>query len=242
MSDHLQDQPSAALTARIALLRKEKALTRMRDEIAQERRALPRQRVTATYEFISPTGSHSLGDLFAGRSQLLVYHFMFDATWDEGCVSCSLWADHYGPSIIHLAQRDVTLVTISNAPIDTLEAFRTRMGWTFDWVSCAGTTFGRDFNVSFDADEVKERGAMYNYVHRKRFPLTEAPGISVFQRDADGSVHHTYSTYARGLESMLGMYAMLDIVPKGRNEENGMSWVRHRDRYGTAESPCCEAR
>ncbi len=172
-------------------------------------------------------------DLFDGRSQLIVYHFMFDPAWDEGCKSCSFLADHYEPSIIHLQQRDVTLVTVSRAALDKLQAFQKRMGWKFKWVSSLGNDFNRDYYVSFSPEELAQE-VYYNY-GMQSFPAPEAPGISVFFKDDNGEVFHTYSSYARGLDMFLGAYHLLDIVPKGRDEDGlsfTMEWIRHHDRYG----------
>lgn len=222
------------IVARQELLKQEKELTRLRDQLSQARRDLPWERVDKKYAFGGPNGQESLTDLFAGRSQLLVYHFMFDPEWDEGCKSCSLLADHYEPSIVHLNQRDVTMVTVSRCPLENIEAFRQRIGWRFKWVSSYGNDFNYDYHVSFTKEQL-ERGEMdYNYRVGKTFPVAEAPGISVFFRDEAGAVFHTYSTFARGLDMFLGVYHLLDIVPKGRDEAAlpyGMAWVRHRDKY-----------
>jgi predicted dithiol-disulfide oxidoreductase (DUF899 family) len=220
------------LHARTALLAREKALTRLRDEVSRERRALPWVRIEKDYVFDAPRGPMSLADLFDGRSQLLVYHFMFDPSWTDGCKSCSFWADNYNGVVVHLAHRDVTMVTVSRAPLPTLEAFKARMGWTFPWVSSHGSDFNHDFHVTFTDDE--RRGDVdYNY-QRQSFGSPEAPGASVFARDADGAVYHTYSCYSRGLDAMNGAYQWLDLTPKGRDEEglrSTMAWLRHHDRY-----------
>jgi len=221
------------LAARKAHLAKEKELTKMRDELARQRQELPWEKVEKNYVFDAPGGGKvTLGDLFAGRSQLVVYHFMFDPEWSQGCKSCSFVADHYNPAVIHLEHRDVTMVTISRAPIEKLEAFRKRIGWTFKWVSSFGNDFNPDFGVSFTEQELKSDGTVYNY-NRKPYPIKELPGMSVFARDEAGNIYHTYSTYARGLDIFLTAYNVLDIVPKGRDEEGlpGMAWLRHRDRY-----------
>ena len=221
------------VAARTALLDKEKAFSRLRDELTAERQALPWEKVEKDYRFDGPGGEESLADLFDGRSQLIVYHFMFDPDWDEGCKSCSYLADHYDRSIVHLAHRDVAMVTVSRAPLEKLEAFKRRMGWSFKWVSSAASDFNWDYHVSFTADELEKDEAYYNY-RKTSFPVTEAPGISVFYKDADGGLYHTYSSFARGLEVFIGTYHLLDIVPKGRDEAElsyGMEWVRHHDRY-----------
>ena len=221
------------VAARKALLEKEKAFTRARDALSRQRRELPWERVEKAYLFDGPDGEETLADLFAGRSQLIVYHFMFDPAWDEGCKSCSLLADHYAPAIVHLAQRDVTLVTVSRAPLARIEAFRTRMGWRFKWVSSFRSDFNRDYGVTFSPEDAAAGEAAYNYAATS-FPLTEAPGVSVFCMDESHEVFHTYSSYARGLDMFIGAYHLLDVVPKGRDEDGlafRMEWVRHRDRY-----------
>lgn len=224
------------LAARKELLAKEKEFTRLRDELSDQIRSLPWKKVKKEYNFQTKQGFQSLTDLFAGRSQLIVYHFMFGPEWQEGCKSCSLIADHYDPLIVHLADRDVSLVTISRAPLEDLLTFRERMGWTFDWVSSLNSEFNWDFQVSFAPEELEQGKAKYNYVEQP-FPVEEGPGLSVFYKDKQGQVYHTYSTYARGLETFLGVYRFLDIVPNGRDEGEltyGMEWVRHHDRYGDA--------
>lgn len=220
------------LEARKDLLAREKAATRERDEIARLRRELPWVRVGQEYVFDDAAGKLTLADLFDGRSQLVVYHFMFDPAWSQGCKSCSLVADHYNPAVIHLAHRDVSMVTVSRAPLEKIAAFKRRMGWSFRWVSSAGNTFNRDFRVSFDEGERTSGLPVYNF-STIAFPISEAPGLSVFTKDENGEIYHTYSTYARGLDIFLGVFQILDCVPKGRDEEDIpiMSWVRHHDRY-----------
>lgn len=218
------------IAARKELLKKEKEFTRLRDELSVMQRALPKERIEKKYVFDGPDGEETLADLFDGRSQLIVYHFMFDPEWEEGCKSCSLLADHYAPSIPHLVARDVTMVTVSRAPLEKLQAFSKRMSWNFKWVSSGNNDFNYDYNVSFKPDQEE---VVYNY-QKGKFRNTEMPGISVFEKDADGNVLHTYSSYGRGLESFLSVYQLLDIVPKGRDEGDlsyGMSWVRHHDKY-----------
>jgi predicted dithiol-disulfide oxidoreductase (DUF899 family) len=222
------------LVARKALLAKEKEWTRLRDRLSAERRALPWVKVDKAYVFDGPDGKVALADLFAGRSQLIVYHFMFGPGWPEGCKSCSFLADHFDGGAAHLANRDVTLAVVSRAPFAEIAAFKQRMGWKFPWVSSFGNEFNRDFHVSFTAAEVAKGKLDYNY-GLNEFPSPEAPGASVFYRGADGTIFHTYSSYARGLEPLIGAYSLLDLVPKGRDEGNlsyGMEWVRHHDRYG----------
>jgi predicted dithiol-disulfide oxidoreductase (DUF899 family) len=224
------------LQARKDLLAKEKDLSRRRDAVSAERRELPWVRVEKQYVFDSPGGKETLADLFAGRSQLIVYHFMFGPGWEQGCPSCSLIADHMDGAAVHLAQRDVTLAVVSRAPLPEIEAFKRRMGWRFKWVSSYGTDFNRDYHVSFTKEELAAGKVTYNY-DASNFPSEEAPGASVFYRDAAGAVFHTYSSYARGLDILIGAYNYLDLVPKGRDEaglEHSMAWVRHHDRYGPA--------
>ncbi len=220
--------------ARRALLADEKELTRLRDALARRRRELPWLRVDKEYLFDTPSGPRPLAQLFEGRSQLLIYHFMFDPSWTEGCKSCSYWADSYAGIGVHLAQRDVTMVTVSRAPRAVFEPFKLRMGWTFPWVSSFGSDFNYDFHVTF-TDEERQGLVDYNYQQRK-FGSSEAPGASVFYRDTDGAVDHTYSCYARGLDAMNAAYQWLDLTPKGRDEATlayPMAWLRHRDRYDT---------
>lgn len=225
------------LPLRKELLRKEKELTRLRDRLNAERRELPWVRVEKNYLFDGPGGKVSLTDLFAGRSQLVIYHFMFGPDWNEGCPSCSFVSDHIDGALAHLAARDVTMVMVSRAPLAKIEAFKKRMGWRFKWVSSYGGDFNPDFHVSFTKDEMAQGEVNYNYTMQE-FPSEEAPGISVFCRDAGGGVFHTYSAYGRGLEQLVGTYMILDMVPKGRDEDHlgfTMEWVRHHDRYGTDE-------
>lgn len=221
------------ITARKAHLAREKEFTRQRDRLSAERRQLPWVRVDRVYSFDGPDGRETLADLFAGRSQLIVYHFMFGPVWQEGCKSCSYLADHFDGSIVHLAQRDVTLVAVSRAPLPEIEAFKRRMGWRFRWVSSNGNDFNRDYHVSFTADEMANGEVYYNYA-RGQFPVEEAPGASAFYRDPAGAIFHTYSTYARGLDQLIGTYNLLDMAPKGRDEDGldfTMEWVKHHDRY-----------
>jgi predicted dithiol-disulfide oxidoreductase (DUF899 family) len=239
------------IAERKALLAREKVLTRMRDEIARERRSLPWVRVGQRYDFDTPGGRRTLAELFEGRSQLVVQHFMFGPGWEQGCPSCSFMADHTDGMNVHLAQRDVTLVAVSRAPLADIEQFRRRMGWQFTWVSSHGSDFNRDFGVTFTPEEMARGEVYYNYGMRP-FPAEDAPGISVFYKDETGEIFHTYSTYGRGVEVMMGAYNLLDLTPKGRDEDdvpNKMEWVRHHDRYepvrvaGAAPAPgsCCAA-
>jgi predicted dithiol-disulfide oxidoreductase (DUF899 family) len=222
------------LAERKALLIKEKALTRAQDALNAERQQLPMVKVDKEYVFDTTTGRRRLADLFDGRSQLVIYHFMMAPDWAEGCASCSLLADHIDGSLVHLAHRDVTVAVASRAPLANIEAFKRRMGWGFTWVSSCGNDFNHDYHVSFSAEEVAGGTSYYNFAATP-FPLEEAPGLSVFYRNATGEVFHSYSTYARGAESIIGAYRYLDLVPKGRDEQGlafTMSWVRHHDKYG----------
>lgn len=231
--------------ARKALMAQEKELTRARDRLSQARRALPWVRVEKAYVFDSPEGRQSLADLFRGRNQLVVQHFMFAPDWREGCKSCSFWADGFERIIPHLAARDTTLVAVSRAPLEKLAAFRRRMGWTFDWVSSEGCDFNYDYAVSFTPEQIKSGGKVYNF-GTSGFGIEEAPGISVFYRDANGDIFHTYSCFARGLDMMNATYQYLDLTPLGRHEEGlpyPMDWVRLRDRYQPAAeaAACCRS-
>ena len=221
------------LRERIELLAQEKALTRQRDALAARIRALPWVRVEKPYAFETPAGTATLAELFGGRSQLLVYHFMFDPGWPQGCQGCSFLADHYDGIQVHLRQRDLAFITVSRAPLAQIEPFRRRMGWSFPWVSSGDSGFGRDFGVSFTEAELASGRATYNFVDTAT-GMRELPGLSVFAKDGSGAVHHTYSTFARGLEEFLTAYRFLDLVPKGREEDGpgGMGWGRHHDRYG----------
>jgi len=226
------------LTARKALLQQEKELTYRREEIAQARRQLPRVRVEKDYTFDSTNGPVRLADLFQGRSQLIVYHFMFHPDWVEGCKSCSYVADHFDGMLPHLAARDTSFVAISRARLEHLSAFKRRMGWDFRWVSSHENNFNFDYGVSFTPELLATGEASYNFESLPRevppgMPL-ELPGASVFYKEDDGTVYHTYSTYARGLDTLMGTYQWLDLVPKGRDEaglKHTMEWVRHHDRY-----------
>lgn len=216
--------------ARLELLKAEKELTRLRDEVTRKRQALPWQRVDVAYRFDTTDGQRTLADLFDGRSQLLVQHFMFVEGWKHGCPSCSFMADHIDGMNRHLAHHDVTLVAVSRATLGEIEGFRKRMGWKFNWVSSHGSSFNFDFRVSFTPADTACGTIDYNYGQWRHLG-EEWPGISAFLKDDDGSVYHTYSTYGRGVEAMMGTYALLDLAPRGRNEEGPMSWVRHHDRY-----------
>jgi len=223
------------LAARKQHLIKEKELTRLRDQLSAERRELPWVKVEKPYVFDGPDGKETLADLFAGRSQLIVYHFMFAPGWEEGCRSCSFLADHIDGSVMHLAHRDVTLLAVSRAPLPQLAAFKKRMGWRFKWVSSYGNDFNSDYHVSFTKDDIAKGQTYYNYEVRASPSEGEAPGTSVFYQDETGNIFHTYSSYARGGDMLIGAYNYLDLVPKGRDEDAlafTMAWVRHHDRYG----------
>jgi len=228
------------LIARKAHLAEEKAFTRARDALSRQRRELPWVKVDKPYVFGGRNGNETLADLFGGKSQLIVYHFMLGPDWKEGCPSCSLLADHFDGAAIHLAQRDVAFVVVSRAPLPQIEAFKRRMGWRFKWVSSFGSDFNYDYQVSATAEEKATGKAMYNY-QMTEFPSEERPGASVFYKNEAGDVFHTYSAYGRGLDILIGAYNLLDIAPKGRDEAGlayTMAWVRHHDRYdGAAVDP-----
>jgi len=220
------------LAERTALLALEKNFSRQREELARQRRALPWVRVEKIYTFEGRNGPASLADLFASRSQLVVYHFMFKPEASAGCAHCSFWADHYSAAIPHLQHRDVTLVAISRASLAQIEAFRQRMGWSFNWVSSGGTDFNYDFQASFSPAQLASGEVFYNYAKSAAGPA-DREGISVFYRDDAGNVFHTYSCYARGIDMVNGTYQFLDLVPRGRDEAPGAAqdWVRYHDRY-----------
>ena len=219
------------LAARKKLLVKEKALTRLADKLAKERRALPWEAVAKDYVFEGPSGTETLSQLFDGRSQLVVYHFMFVPDWDAGCPHCSRWADNFNGIIAHLNQRDVSMVAVSRAPYAKLAAYRQRMGWSFKWVSSFGTDFNFDYHVSFTPEELKKGKAFYNF--KLQNPgVADREGVSVFARDAKGRIFRSYSTFARGIEALNLDYKYLDVVPKGRDEGGrGPFWVRRHDEY-----------
>ncbi len=223
------------LTARKALLAREKELTHLGDQIARERRALPWVRMDKDYVFASSEGPRRLADLFDGHHQLVVQHFMLPPGWEQGCKSCSYMADHTDPTLVHLAHRDTAFVAVSLAPLADIERFRQRMGWKFPWVSSYDTDFNRDFHVTFTAEEKENGTGDYNFGSKP--PGQEMPGVSVFWKNDAGEVFHTYSTYGRGVEVMMHTYNLLDLTPKGRDEDGldfTMAWVRHHDRYEAA--------
>ena len=221
------------LSVRTAFLAKEKEFTRLRDQLSRQRRELPWVKVDKAYEFDGPAGRETLADLFAGKGQLVVYHFMFAPEWDEGCPSCSFWADNFNGIDTHLDQRDVTFVAISRASLAKIESFKKRMGWTFKWVSSGRSDFNFDYNVSFTPDQRSGGTTFYNY--SKTDPgQADREGISVFLNDGAGTIYHTYSCYARGIDIVNGAYHFLDLVPKGRDEDGlgfTQAWVRYHDRY-----------
>ena len=250
-ADHPVVSRDRWIAERKALMAREKELTRLRDQIAEERRSLPWVRLEKDYVFDTPDGPRALSELFEGRRQLMVQHFMFGPGWEQGCPSCSYMADHTDGMTVHLAQRDISFVAVSRAPLAELQRFRQRMGWQFNWVSSNGNDFNRDFCVSFMPEEMARGEVYYNYTMQP-FPAEEAPGISVFYKNDAGEIFHTYSTYGRGVEVMMGTYSLIDLTPKGRNERdvpNRMEWVRHHDRYETAPAAkaaaaagsCCSA-
>ena len=221
------------LAARRALLLKEKNLTHARDELSRERRALPWTKVDKKYTFEGPNGIATMASLFGNCSQLIVYHFMFGTDWNEGCPSCSFWADNFNGIDVHLQHRDIQLVAISNGPFAKLAAYKQRMGWQFKWLSSASNSFNHDYRVSFTPDETSAGQLDYNFELRA-MSMSELPGISVFYQDPQGDIFHTYSCYARGLDMLNGAYHYMDLTPKGRDEaELGftMAWLRRRDQY-----------
>ncbi len=243
------------IAARKAYLVEEKAFSHARDALARKRRELPWEKVEKNYSFDTPQGKKSLADLFGGKSQLIVYHFMLGPGWEAGCPSCSYLADHFDGAVVHLAQRDVSFVVVSRAPLGEIAAFQRRMGWRFKWVSSFGSDFNQDYQVSFTPQEKAGGKVFYNYEFIDSFPSEERPGASVFYKNDAGEIFHTYSTYGRGLDILIGTYHFLDLTPKGRDEEGlawSMAWVRHHDRYDGAvvdtkasnEDPksasCCE--
>ncbi len=243
MTNHRVVSQQEWLEARHALVAKEKALTRQQDEVASERRELPWVRVEKEYVFETPEGKKTLGELFGTKSQLMVYHFMFAPEWEEGCQSCSMVTDTTNGNVPHLAARDVAFTLVSRAPLGKLEAYKRRMGWTAPWVSSGGTEFNRDFGVTFAAEEVTETSKAYNFGTSRPYGQ-EMHGLSVFAKDKDGTIYRTYSTYGRGAEPLLAVYAMLDMAPKGRDEDSlpyPMAWVKRHDQYEDAKTAgsCC---
>ena len=243
MSTHQVVSSEQWLAARKAFMDKEKDFTRLRDELAAERRALPWVKIDKRYVFDSDEGKRTLADLFGGKSQLIVYHFMLGPGWVQGCPSCSFLADHFDGAVIHLAQRDATLVVVSRAPLAEIQAYKKRMGWKFKWVSSFDNDFNRDFHVSFTPEEKAKGKVHYNYTMTE-FPSEEAPGLSAFVKDHNDEVFHTYSSYARGLDILIGTYNFLDMAPKGRDEGSlpwSMAWVKRHDEYEALppKGGCC---
>lgn len=232
MTTHPVVSQSDWLAARKKLLEKEKAFTKARDALSEERRALPWVKVEKGYVFDGPNGNETLADLFEERSQLIVYHFMFGPDWDAGCPHCSHWADNFNGIIVHLNQRDVSMVAVSRAAYAKLAAYKKRMGWSFKWLSSLETDFNFDLNVSFSAEQQAKKEAFYNFTLQDP-GVSEREGMSIFLKDPSGTIFHTYSTYARGIDMMSADYNYLDLVPKGRDEgSRGPFWVRRHDEYG----------
>jgi predicted dithiol-disulfide oxidoreductase (DUF899 family) len=222
------------MAARQAFLKKEREFTRLRDELNEARRALPWERVDKTYIFDAPTGTTSLADLFDSRRQLIVWHFMFGPEWQQGCSHCSFWADGWNGIVEHLKHRDTTMMAISQAPLAKIEAFKTRMGWSFAWVSAANTDFNFDYQASARPEELNAKRVLYNYREIEPFS-DQMHGCSAFYKDEDGEIYHTYSTYARGVDMLNVAYQFLDLTALGRDEDPSQphpsDWIRHRDRY-----------
>ncbi len=222
------------IEARKVLLQKEKEFTKLRDQLNQQRRDLPWVAVDKEYVFDGPNGKETLSDLFDGRSQLIVYHFMYDPNWDVGCPSCSFWADNFNNITVHLNQRDVTMIAVSRAPYNKIDAYKKRLGWDFEWVSSFDTNFNRDYYVSFTSEELEKKECFYNFTIQDP-TVSELPGVSVFYKDQAGKIFHTYSAYSRGIDILNNTYNYLDLVPKGRDEDGyefSMEWVRRHDEYG----------
>ena len=234
MQDHTVVPRDEWLSARRELLVKEKEFTRLRDELTAQRQALPWEKIDKHYVFDGPGGRMSLSDLFEGRSQLIISHFMFGPDWAEGCPSCSFWADSYDGVPVHLNERDISFAVVSRARLETLSAYKERMGWGFKWVSSFSTDFNYDAHVSFTPEEMQRGEMFYNY-HDGKFPSDEAPGMSVFYRNTEGEIFHTYSCFARGLDILNGAYNLMDLTPKGRDEADlpyTMAWLKRHDQYG----------
>jgi predicted dithiol-disulfide oxidoreductase (DUF899 family) len=234
LEDHKIVSENEWIEARKALLKKEKELTILGDQLNQQRRELPWKEVNKEYVFEGPNGKQTLRELFDGRSQLIVYHFMFDPTWEAACLHCSFWADNFNGIIVHLNQRDVTMIAVSRAPYSKLAAYEKRMGWGFKWVSSYDTDFNFDYHVSFTPEELDRKETFYNY-NLQDTHSSEREGVSVFYKDPADRVYHTYSAYARGIDMLNVAYHCLDLVPKGRDEaghEFPQFWVRRHDEYG----------
>jgi predicted dithiol-disulfide oxidoreductase (DUF899 family) len=227
------------LVARKKLLLEEKKFSKLRDKLNLQRRRLPWVKIEKEYVFESPSGEATLGDLFCGKSQLLIYHFMFSPRWKEGCAHCSFWADHFDSVNIHIGQRDTAFAVVSRAPLKKIAGFKKRMGWRFKWVSSHGSDFNFDFNVSFTTDQLKSGTAIYNYSPLD-MNIDEREGVSAFYRDKNGDLYHTYSSYERGIDLMNTTYNFLDLTTKGRDEnpEHSQDWVRYHDKYRGASKDC----
>jgi predicted dithiol-disulfide oxidoreductase (DUF899 family) len=228
------------LAARKSLLLKEKQFSRLRDQLNQQRRDLPWVKVEKEYVFDGPNGKETLAELFCGKNQLIVYHFMFGPGWKDGCPHCSFWADHYDSVNIHLGQRDTTLIVVSRAPLKEIAPFKKRMGWRFKWLSSSKTDFNFDFTVSFTPEQLKTGKAIYNYA-KLNMDIDEREGVSAFYKDKKGEVFHTYSSYARGIDLLNTTYNFLDLTAKGRDEnpDSSQDWVRYKDEYKGATQVCC---
>jgi predicted dithiol-disulfide oxidoreductase (DUF899 family) len=234
LNDHKVVSEKEWLEARKALLKKEREFTELRDQLNRQRRELPWEAVDKEYVFDGPDGKQTLSELFDGRSQLIIYHFMFDPNWDAGCLHCSFWADNFNEIIVHLNQRDTTMVAVSRAPYCKLASYEKRMGWDFKWVSSYDTDFNFDYNVSFTQKQMEREETFYNYIFQNS-NSPEREGVSVFYKDPSGRIFHTYSAYARGIDMLNVAYHYLDLVPKGRDEEGHdfpQFWVRRHDEYG----------
>ena len=220
------------IKARQKLLASEKKFSKLRDQLARQRRELPWVKIDKEYVFDGPNGKETLADLFGGKGQLITYHFMFGPDWDEGCAHCSFWADHYDSVNPHIGQRDTTLVVVSRAPLKKIQAFQKRMGWRFKWVSSASTDFNFDFNVSFTPQQIRSGKLFYNYKNIA-MDMDEREGVSAFYRDKSGAIYHTYSSYARGIDLLNTTYNFLDLTAKGRDEnpDSPQDWVRYHDKY-----------
>jgi predicted dithiol-disulfide oxidoreductase (DUF899 family) len=235
VADEITNHPvvsrEAWLAARVALLAKEKEFTVLRDELSRQRRELPWERVEKRYVFDGPAGEETLADLFGAQSQLVVYHFMFNPTQDAGCKHCSFWADNFDGLDVHLRHRDISFVAISRAPLDKLQAFRKRMGWRFKWLSSGRTDFNFDFHASFSPEQIATGSVFFNY-RTQAMDMADREGVSVFYKDANGAVLHTYSCYARGIDLLNTAYNYIDLTPRGRDEgDSPQSWVQYHDRY-----------
>ncbi|MEO8205685.1 MAG: thioredoxin family protein [Chthoniobacterales bacterium] len=241
IENHKVVSRSEWIAARKELLKKEKQSAHERDALSAQRRDLPWVKVDKSYTFDGTNEKQTLADLFEGRSQLVIYHFMFGPDWEEGCSGCSFLADHFDGANLHLAHHDVSLVVVSRAPLSKLEAFKKRMGWKFKWVSSGANDFNFDYHVSFTKEQTATGKIPYNY-EEAEMSEEEMPGSSVFYKDAKGDIYHTYSSYARGLDILLGAHNFLDLTPKGRNETTTMDWVRHHDKYDAEADSCCSSK